>query len=229
MNLALINQAQTMSSREIAELTGKEHRNVIRDIRIMLTELHGQEGMLTFEHTYTNEQNGQTYPLFQLPKDETLCLMAGYDVKARMTIIKRWQELEAQQATKLPQTKLEWMQLAVEQEQALIAQQAVIDDQVEKLALAAPSVQFVERYVEAKSSKSLSDVAKVLDWKPREFIKQLSDDKIIFKRGGSWLPYQDNIDNGRFTVTTGESNGHVFNQCRIEPKGVAWLAKKYGK
>ncbi|WP_375690098.1 Rha family transcriptional regulator, partial [Bartonella sp. AP57NXGY] len=30
---------QTMSSREIAELCGKEHRNVMRDIRQILTEL----------------------------------------------------------------------------------------------------------------------------------------------------------------------------------------------
>lgn len=34
----------TMSNREIAELTGKRHDNVMRDIRVMLAELYGEGG-----------------------------------------------------------------------------------------------------------------------------------------------------------------------------------------
>lgn len=41
----------TMTSREIAELTGKRHDNVMSDIRKMLTELHGNLGVLTFQDT----------------------------------------------------------------------------------------------------------------------------------------------------------------------------------
>ena len=44
-----------MTSREIAELTGKEHRNVVRDIRQMLQEL-GEGGLLRFEQTYSDPQ-----------------------------------------------------------------------------------------------------------------------------------------------------------------------------
>lgn len=128
--------------------------------------------------------------------------------------------LEKMAGPKLPQTMAQALRLAADQAE-------LIEQQSQQLALAAPSVQFVERYVEAKSSKSLSDVAKVLGWKPQAFIKQLADDKIIFKRSGAWLPYQEQIDRGRFTVKTSESNGHTFSQSRIEPKGVAWLAKKF--
>ena len=53
--------SQTMSSREIAVLCQKEHKNVVRDIRTMLVELHGEGGVLIFEHTYTNPQNNQVY------------------------------------------------------------------------------------------------------------------------------------------------------------------------
>ena len=50
----------TMSSREIAELCDKEHRNVCRDIE-NLNATYGQMGLLKIEQTpYTHEQNGQT-------------------------------------------------------------------------------------------------------------------------------------------------------------------------
>lgn len=66
----------------------------MRDIRNMLTVLYGEEGVLSFENTYTNPQNSQVYAIFNLPKDETMCLVSGYDIKARMAIIKRLKELE---------------------------------------------------------------------------------------------------------------------------------------
>lgn len=86
----------TMSSREIAELTGKEHRNVTRDIEVQLTELMGEGGLLKFEHTYRNEQNGQEYREYHLPKRECLIVVSGYSVELRARIIDRWMELETQ-------------------------------------------------------------------------------------------------------------------------------------
>ena len=88
----------TMSSQEIAELTGKQHAHVMRDIRAMLAELHGEGGVSSFGDTLTNSQNGQTYPVFNLLKRETLILVSGYSVQMRAAIIDRWQQLEEQVA-----------------------------------------------------------------------------------------------------------------------------------
>lgn len=88
-------ESLTMSSKEIAELTGKEHRNVLADIRSMLEALG--LGVLSFEQTLQNPQNGQSYPVFNLPKELTITLISGYSVVMRHRIVTRWQELEAQQ------------------------------------------------------------------------------------------------------------------------------------
>jgi Rha family phage regulatory protein len=100
-----------MSSREIAELTGKEHRNVMRDIRDMLEQLRAAGGgLLNFERTYRDSQNKEQ-PEFLLPKRECLILVSGYSVLLRTRIIDRWSELEAAQDTAqksaLPSTYLD--------------------------------------------------------------------------------------------------------------------------
>jgi Rha family phage regulatory protein len=78
--------ATTMSSREIAELTGKEHFNVLNDIRKMLDDL----GMahLSFQGGYL-DGNGQHRPMFNLPKDLTLTLVSGYSAPLRHRILGR--------------------------------------------------------------------------------------------------------------------------------------------
>ncbi|WP_219845749.1 Rha family transcriptional regulator [Burkholderia multivorans] len=96
MNSGLMNfdpaQPLTMSSREIADLTGKEHRNVLRDVRALLDELNLDA--LSFEHIYKDASNRQQTE-FRLPKRETLILVSGYSVQMRARIVDRWQELEA--------------------------------------------------------------------------------------------------------------------------------------
>mgnify|MGYP000912921870 CR=1 FL=1 len=89
-------EAPMMSSREIAELCDKRHSDVMRDIRVMVEQLE-QNANLRFVYkssTYVAE-TGQSYPQYELDRDTTLCLVAGYNVELRMKIIKRWGELEA--------------------------------------------------------------------------------------------------------------------------------------
>ncbi|MBV7546525.1 Rha family transcriptional regulator [Pseudomonas sp. PDM26] len=93
-----LNGLPGMSSLEIAEITGKRHDRVLKDTRKMLEEL-GSIGVVKtdassfVETSYQNSQN-KAQPLVILDKELTFTLIAGYSVKLRHLIIKRWLELE---------------------------------------------------------------------------------------------------------------------------------------
>ena len=66
-------QTLTMSSREIAELTGKNHKHVMADVRNMLDELGIQSAEFSADY---RDARGRKQPVFSLPKDLTLTLAA---------------------------------------------------------------------------------------------------------------------------------------------------------
>ena len=91
--LSLIPETLTMTSREIAELTGKNHADVLRDIRNMLEVL--KKDASVFAGIY-KDAYGRDKACFNLPKRETYILITGYSVTMRAEIIDRWNELETQ-------------------------------------------------------------------------------------------------------------------------------------
>lgn len=96
----------TMSSREIAKLTAKEHKHVIRDIWEMLNDLYG----ITKDGPDLDHNKNQSVTLadgvdvtvdsrgyvshFRLDKPHVECLLTGYSAVLRMTVIKHIYRLE---------------------------------------------------------------------------------------------------------------------------------------
>lgn len=81
---------QTMSSRQIAELTGSTHDNVLKTVRGLI-----KRGVVSGNETpYVHPQNGQTYSEVHLNYRNTMVVVSGYSVELRARIIDKWQELE---------------------------------------------------------------------------------------------------------------------------------------
>ena len=144
INTALQAPAVTMTSREIADLTGKQHSNVMRDIRSMLSKLEQHNASLAESQgansklnwlcqssTYVDEQ-GKSREQYVLDRDTTLTLVAGYDPAVRMRIIKRWQELEGFRASNKSSVPTD-PHLAMLFQQSQILMAAIVDlDQVKQ-------------------------------------------------------------------------------------------------
>lgn len=95
VNLTLVaSSTLTMTSREIADLTGRRHKNVLRDIDALLETL-GSDLSQGFKTSTYKDSTGKENRQFEMDRDSTFCVVAGYDANARMRIIKRWQELES--------------------------------------------------------------------------------------------------------------------------------------
>jgi hypothetical protein len=67
-----------VSSREIAYLCEKQHKNVLRDIEQMLQDInHLRFGAVDFEKKY-QDAKGEWRKEYRLPKDLTVTLITGY-------------------------------------------------------------------------------------------------------------------------------------------------------
>lgn len=88
---------RTMTSLQIAEITGKTHSNVMRDIRNILEQLeekHKFNFELMFKITKLGNNAERKDPYYLLTKKDCLLLASGYDANLRAKIINRWEELE---------------------------------------------------------------------------------------------------------------------------------------
>lgn len=107
--MELMTNKMTMSSLEIAELTGKQHKHVLYDIRKMLVEIGSAEKTAQYK-----DSTGRTLPMLLLDREETECLITGYSAKLRMAVIRRLRELEDNGAPQIPSNLPDALRLAAD-------------------------------------------------------------------------------------------------------------------
>jgi len=221
-----MNPPLTMSSLEIAELTDKEHKNVIRDIRVMCAGLKIEPSV--FEGSY-QDSTGRSLVCFHLPQRECLILVSGYSVELRAKIIDRWQELErqAKAGPAIPQTLPEALRLAADLAEQVTQQKAAI-------AELAPKADALDRIAEAEGSLCITDAAKALQMRPKDLFTYLRSHGWIYRRIGSPhdLGYQSKVAAGLLehkvtTVLRADGTEKLTEQVRVTPKGLAALAKLF--
>ncbi|MGL4673946.1 MAG: phage antirepressor KilAC domain-containing protein [Wohlfahrtiimonas sp.] len=223
-NLINFNNEATMSSREIAELTEKQHQHVKRDILSMFEQLKIDAS--TFGHIYLDQLNREQTE-YLLTKKHVECLITGYNIPLRMKVIDRLHELEAN--SKVDITKAlndpEFLRntLTVYTEKVIH-----LEHVVEEIK---PKAEGFDIISSADGAICITDTAKTLQVPPKKLFDFLSSEKWIYRRAGNknWIAYQDKIQQQLLThkITTiinNDGEEKVREQVLVTPKGIAKLS-----
>lgn len=219
----LKDQTIDMDSREIAELTGKRHADVCRDIRRQLEQLEISQSIFAFGY---KDKNNQDRTCYRLDYEMTMILVSGYSVPLRAKIIKRWTELEQQNKPSLP-SYVETLRL--------YANEIEKNEQLQLEAMEnKPKVEFYESVTGSKDTIDLGQVAKVLNIKGygrNNLFEFLRYKKILMNNN---QPYQKYIDSGYFRLveskyTKPNGSTHINIKTVVYQKGVDYIRKQINK
>ena len=221
MQLAEIQSNKTMSSREIAQLCDKEHRNVLRDIDL-LNETYTHMGLPKIEQGYyTHPSTGsQQHREFLLTKEQSIDLVTGYRADIRIRINRRWQELESSQSLTLPNFT-----------DPAAAAEAWAKEYREKQALAIelkaaePKINHYDKVVERKNLLNATQVGEKLDGMSaiilNRHLAELGVYNKAVKRGkvfSTWF-----IQKGYGEMKQSDAG---FDQALFTQKGQAWVIEQ---
>lgn len=216
----------TINSREVAEMVGKEHKKLLRDINKYADILNGANfGLVDFfiESTYVDAK-GETRPCYEITRkgcDMVANKMTGEKgVLFTAAYVTKFEEMEKEIAMKqfnLPTTYKEALLalVAAEEEKELLI--ADNNKKQELLEAQAPKIDLYNDFINSDSIYSVNEIAKCLaikDLGRNNLYKWLRWNKILID--GSREAYQPHINAGyivhRITKYPRPQYGMVLNE-----------------
>ena len=164
-----LNTQQTMTSLEIAELTGKQHFHVMEAIRKM-EPAWKKIAASNFRLGTYKDANGQLRPCYQLTKTECLYIATKFNDEARAKLVLRWQELEMAEVSR----KMANVRCLPEPKKILALADEIIGDGLRLLNAG------------AEDTLTATQVAKTFNMTVYDFNCVLRDMGIQYRRYGRW-------------------------------------------
>lgn len=188
-----INASECMTSMEVAEITGKGHKHVMRDIRVLLEQgVHESNFGLTFIIRTLPNNAQRKDPYYNITKKGCLILASGYNALLREKIINRWEELEKEKRSGnfvIPSTFSEALMLAAKQAERIEQQQKQIELKDTIISEYEPKANYYDVILSSKNAINISVIAKDYGMSAKLMNKKLNALGVIFKSGDTWLPY----------------------------------------
>ncbi len=199
-----------MTSLQIAEVTARLHKNVMRAIRNMepaWEKINGRK----FELVDYKDEKGETRPCYSLNKEECLYIATKFNDEARAKLIKRWKELEEQhQKTSVPQNYLEALKSLVkaeEEKQQLALENKQKDETIitiskanvelgNKITEMLPKVSYYDRILQSNATMTITQIAQDYGMSAIAMNKELESMRIQHKERGQWILYAQFLKGG---------------------------------
>ena len=188
---------ETMTSMEIAEVTGRNHKDVLRSIREMedaWAKVNGRK----FALVEYKDLKGEMRPCYSLTKTECLYVATKFNDEARARLVLRWEELEIKETafTKVPTTFAEALRLAADQAEKIEAQQKQLEANSKEIvelsgtiATMQPKVTYVDKILASKETVTTTQIAQDYGQSAKAFNILLRNFGIQRKVGGQWILY----------------------------------------
>lgn len=186
---------ETMTSLEIAEVTGRNHKDVMRSIREMeeaWVKVNGRK----FALVEYKDAKGEMRPCYSLNKTECLYIATKFNDEARAKLVLRWEELERKEQYQVPQSFAEALMLAAKQQEKIEQQQLALKSKNEEIIqLSAtitemqPKVSYVDTILSSKETVTTTQIAQDYGQSAKALNVLLRNFGIQHKVGGQWILY----------------------------------------
>lgn len=225
----------------VAQVFGKEHKNVLRDIETL--SCSNGFRVLNFEHTpYVHPQNGQTYKMYTMTKDGFSFLVMGYTGEKAGEFKEKFINEFNQREMMLKSEDyilMRSMQILQDRIKAIEAQTEQIKEEnrllTNEIKEAAPKVQYVDNVLQSVNTYTSTQMAKELGMREAEQLhKTLKEKGIMFKQSGQWMLTAKYSEKGytkpRTTTYTRSDGSQGTNTITVwTEKGRAFLHKVFTK
>lgn len=210
----LTGHKETMTSLEIAEITGKNHSHIMRDIRNLLSQGVSESNFGLSSRKQPQPNGGyKDIPCFNLTPKGCLILASGYDALLREKIINR---LEVYEKGRRP---------SYQEEDPIARAEAWIAEQKEKQALMLenkrmqPKADYFDNLVDRNLLTNFRDTAKQIGLKQNDFIKRLIRDKYIYRDKKNIIKPYSKFVGELFEIKDWGGDSKAGSQTLITPKG----------
>ena len=176
--IRLATEAERMTSLEIAQVTGKMHKDVMKAIRNMEPAWEKVNGRNFALVAYTDSK-GEQRPCYSLSKTECLYIATKFNDVARARLVLRWEELEREKR-KVKSEKLATGQRLLVTEREILQQGDAIRRQ-----------QIAGENLPSDGCMTAGEVARMLEMEVKELNKLLVAAGVQFWNGGRYKLTQE--------------------------------------